>query len=133
MTYGRDSGEVGLPLPLGIELPKHTVNADSVVSFMASEFETVDSTEQGWPTLVVGTDNDLGERLGVAIDYLGIWHDSPIQEADLVLGSDQKWWIVVAFQTTEHAVDHASYKIDDYAGYEFIDRPDYMNMEFEGS
>ncbi len=131
LTSTLDNGEIGLPLPLGVAIPKRTVNASSVLNFTASEFEAVDSTEKGWPTLVIGTDEEADATLGVAIDYLGIWRDAPVQEVDIVLDSDQTWWAVVAFHTSEHAENHANYEVDGYAGCEFIDWPDYVDMDLE--
>lgn len=126
-----DNGEIGLPLPLGLNIPQRTVNARSVITLNASEFKMVDSTDKGWPTLVIGSNNEIDEKLGVAIDYLGSWRNVPVQEADLVLGSDRTWWAVIAFHTADYAVDHANYEIDDYTGYELIDWADFKDKGFE--
>ena len=132
LTTKLDNAETGLPLPLGVRIPGRTVNANSVVQLTASAFEVKQSTNNGWPTLVIGTYDESDEKEGVAIDYLGTWRDAPVQEIDLVLSQDRKWWAVVAFHTSDYAVNHGKYEVDGYNGYELIDWPEYKELGFEG-
>lgn len=130
LTSTLDTGKLGLPLPLGIGIPGRTVNANPVLNLTADHFEAVSSTADGWPTVVVGTEDD--DRLGVAIDYLGAWREAPVQEADLILDSDRTWWVVVAFHRSNLAVAHADYDVGGYAGYKYIDWRDFVEVGLEG-
>jgi hypothetical protein len=132
LTTNSDDADTVLPLPLGVRISGRTVNASSVVGLQASEFETIDSTNDGWPTLVIGENDKPSEKEGVAIDYLGTWRDAPVQEIDLVLSQDRNWLAVVAFHTSDYAVKHANYEIEGYNGYELIDWPDYKETGFKG-
>lgn len=109
----------GIPLPLGVKVPRHTVYANPLVRFEITDPEIRRSTEAGWPTLITGSQD--GDDVGVAIEYVGQWHkEKPIEEVDVIINSDQDRLAMVAFANKEVAVEAGRYETQGYNGYELL-------------
>lgn len=110
--------EDGIPLPIGTQLntPGRRVHANPLIRLIADGIKIHSSTKSGWPTIILGEQND--SRIGVAVDYPGDWHEGPIDEINLILTEDQNWSAVVAYRNQSTAVEDGNYEIDNYGGYE---------------
>ncbi|WP_256289510.1 hypothetical protein [Halobellus inordinatus] len=110
--------EDGIPLPIGTQLntPGRRVHANPLIRLLADDIEVHSSTKSGWPTIILGEQDD--SRIGVAVDYPGDWHEGPIDEINIVLTEDQNWSAVVAYRNQTTAIEDGNYEIDNYEGYE---------------
>jgi hypothetical protein len=110
-----------VPLPLGTKLARHTVAANPIVELQVDDINVVEETDSGWPTIITAEID--GQPVGVAIDYLGTWHDIGMEEVDIVLAYEDgnyRWMAVVAFSTKADAIESGRYEIEDYDGFELI-------------
>ncbi|NIC00255.1 hypothetical protein [Halobacterium sp. R2-5] len=110
--------ENGVPIPMGTQLNtlKRTVHADPFIRMKSDSAEIRSSTESGWPTIITGESSD--SRFGVAVDYLGSWHETPVDEIDILLSDDPEWTIIVTYPRLDLAREDPNYDIGDCKGYE---------------
>lgn len=114
-----------IPLPIGSKLPNNTVHANSMISLPADAIEFRGKTENGWPTVIRGENQD-GPTVGVAVDYLGSWHtnQTQVEEIDLAIeyeDEDWFWFAVVVFSNRKAALELGDFETDGYDGYELVE------------
>lgn len=120
MTY--EFSKRGIPLPVGSRLPRRTVKANPIFTLNYSSYIIHEETESGWPTIIEVEQSDGEGTAGVAVDYIGSWHENPVDEVDLILfGDEEMWWTIVAYRNLEDAKSLIRTNYRDYGHIELFE------------
>jgi hypothetical protein len=115
-----DGFEQGIDLPWGPYGERYTEYDDSfsVLTLEMAGAEVVDTTESGWPTVVVGHQD--GTTVGVAIGHVTQLNDKPVEEIDVFVDDERNRWALVEFADLEAALSGGRYGVRGYEGYEVL-------------
>lgn len=115
-----DSFRGGVDLPWGPYGERYTAYGSSF-TFLTLEMEeatVVDTTDDGWPTVVVGERD--GTAVGVAIGHVTQLNDRPAEEVDVFVDADRNWWALVEYADLDAALSGGRYGARGYDGYEVL-------------